>query len=168
MICDRFIQRCKEDLISQDLEEAIRIRDEATSIFDGIIPGWSGGLMSSYTGFYLDDVEMILGKLSIFKSNQISGSIKKPYHGLTQVVKYVMSTHEAFEKAIEHIEKEQFLQSAEMADVIDKIRQYQLVAESNFNFDEKWIQISPFVAWISTLDSHIARHLLPLVVHKIK
>jgi len=124
--------------------------------------------MAPYTGFYLDDVEMILGKLSIFRTNQMTGCAKKPYHGLTQVVKSVMNTHEVFERTIDHITKEPFIDPEEQVAIVFQIRKYQTIAESQMSFEEKWNHLRPFVAWISTLDAHVARHLLPVIDYRLK
>src|SRR5512133_1842061 len=80
--CDYYIQKCKKILDTKNTKEAIQVKRKTSDIFEKIIPDWHNGLMAMYTGFYLDDIEVILGKLGILKSNLNSISTARPYYGL--------------------------------------------------------------------------------------
>ncbi|NLC84484.1 MAG: hypothetical protein GX749_05345 [Ruminococcaceae bacterium] len=165
--CDSLIQKCKDALNYRDVDLARRIRDEATTIYQEVIPGWHGGLMGSYTGFYLDDVEMILGKLSIFKSNQQTKTCRD-YVQLTKVVEKVMSTNTLFENTINEMKQCTFAQEADFAAILARVREFQAIAESPVSFKERWELVKPFLHWLTTLDADVAEHLLPLVMRSAK
>ena len=67
--CEKFILECRDILAKKDIPRARLLRIDATGVFADHIPRWSTGMMASVTGFYLDDVELILGKLLNFQKS---------------------------------------------------------------------------------------------------
>ena len=45
---DHDIKLCKNVLKTRDVQEAARVRREVCNLFEGVIPGWYGGLMAIY------------------------------------------------------------------------------------------------------------------------
>lgn len=165
--CDDFILKCKRVIVKKDVGAARLIRNEASAIFQNVIPGWYGGLMGQFTGFYLDDAEMILGKLSIFRANRMSAS-PRDYVRLTKVVENVMSTHELFETAITDLKQQPCAQAPGFDTILGRVREFQTIAESPLSFEERWELVKPFLHWLTTLEAEVAEYLLPLVVRGSK
>lgn len=165
--CDSVIQKCKKALVFKDVDLARKIREEASDIYQDVIPGWHGGLMGKYTGFYLDDVEMILGKLSIFKSNHQTQTCRD-YVQLTKVVEKVMSTSALFENTINEMKQCAFAEEAEFDAILMRVREFQSIAESPASFQERWELVKPFLHWLTTLEAEVAEYLLPLVMRSAK
>lgn len=165
---DHYIKLCKNVLKTRDVQEAARVRREVCNLFEGVIPGWYGGLMAIYTGYYLDDIEMILGKLSIFRSNQMTRSTPRPYRGLTQVVEQIMKTDSVFEQTIRQIEDDPDCETPVRQTLLEKIRLIQRVAESQLSIEEKWALTRPVVHWLTECDASDAARVLPLLQHCIR
>ncbi len=165
--CDDFIRRCKEAIRNKDVWAAQRIRNEASALFQGVIPGWYGGLMGQFTGFYLDDVEMILGKLSIFKANRTLPS-PRDYIRLTSIVERVMTTHELFENAISEMKSGPCAREPDLEAILVRVREFQEIAESPLSFSERWEQVKPFLHWLTTLEAPVAEQLLPLIIRGVR
>ncbi len=165
--CDEFIRRCKSVIRAKDVRAARQIRHDATAIFGSVIPGWNGALMGQFTGFYLDDAEMILAKLAIFRANR---DRQNPcdYVNLSRVAIRIMAMEESFDQALSQIRDDPLALTADLLHIHGMLRRYQTIAEGPLEPGERWEKARPFVLWATTLDAALARHIVPLLVHSVR
>jgi len=166
-ICDDFIGRCKAAILARDVAAARDIRNQASQQFEALIPGWHQALMGQFTGFYLDDAEMILAKLSIFRANR---DAKKPldYVNLTRTANRIMTVHETFERVLAEAGSEPVLAAAEQPLFTGMLRQLQGIMESPLDVEERWDRSRPFLLWVMSLQAPLARHVLPLLNYVVR
>ena len=168
MECDYYIEKCKKILDTKNTKEAIQVKRKTSDIFEKIIPDWHNGLMAMYTGFYLDDIEVILGKLGILKSNLNSISTARPYYGLNKITSQIMSTEESFKQVIELFTTNPLFIDVNTYEIIRRTRDLQEIAESQISYQDKWDQVKSFLQWLLTQNADVAVSLLPLIAQNIR
>jgi len=168
MECDYYIQKCKKILDTKNTKEAIQVKRKTSDIFEKIIPDWHNGLMAMYTGFYLDDIEVILGKLGILKSNLNLISTARPYYGLNKIASQVMSIEESFKQVIELFTTNPLFIDVNTYEIIRRTRDLQEIAESQISYQDKWDQVKSFLHWLLTQNADVAVSLLPLIAQNIR
>ncbi len=173
--CDHYIKKCKNILKEKDIKGARQLSAEATAVFASIVPGWYGGLMASITQFYLDDIEMILGKLTIFKSTLSSDnfaavphSASSAYRNLAGVADQIMTLDEHVAQVIRWLEKVPSIDETEKAEIINQIKIIQNTAETVHHQQVKWNKMKPLLIWVSTKDVHVASRIIPLIIQAIR
>lgn len=166
--CDYYIQKCKMILDTKDAKEAIQVKRKTSDIFEKIIPNWHNGLMAMYTGFYLDDIEVILGKLCVWKSNINSNSTARPYYGLNKVVSQMVSIEDSFEQVIESFKTNPLFDDVNTCEIVRETRDLQEIAESQISYQDKWDQAKSFLQWLMTQNADVAVSLLPLILQMLK
>lgn len=164
--CDLFIRRCQDVLAMEDIHEARKILVEATSVFEEAIPNWNGGLMSEFTGFYLDDAQMVLGKLSAYRANGyqvIPRDFLKTNHN-----EKVIEPGEYFDAAILEIRSAASANGWMIEPIIVKLQELQAVCTSRADLSERWPLLKPYIEWATLLDAELAKHILPLIIRSVK